>query len=113
MLADFFGSDPIGWVVTLLVGLVVLFGAAIPAVRTNRAKATIELQNAELAAYQKAIDRFKDELAASEQRCHAQVSLMERRHADEMGELRGRIEALTPEFARKLAAYLREEGLHG
>lgn len=113
MAADWFGGDPVGWVVAIVVGLAALFGAAIPAVRTNRAKATIDLQNAELVAYQKAVDRFKDDLAASENRCQAQLTAMERRHADEMGELRGRIEAMSPEFARTLADLLREEGVHG
>lgn len=112
-LADVLGGDPVGWVLALLLGIAALFGAVIPGIRTKRAQATIELQNAELAAYERAVNRFKEELAASEQRCQLQLAGMERRHADEMGELRGRVEALTPEFARKLAGFLREEGIHG
>jgi hypothetical protein len=113
IVADVFGGDPVGWVIAILVGVATLFGAVIPNIRTKRAQATIELQNAEIVAYEKAVSRFRDDLAASEKRCQVELAAMDRRHADEIGELKGRIEALTPEFARTVADLLREEGIRG
>jgi hypothetical protein len=36
---------------------------------------------------------------------------MDRRHASEMGELRGRLAAMTPQFAHQLAELLRDQGV--
>lgn len=94
-----------------IVGLLV----AVPAVRAGRAKATIDLQAAELAAEREAREsqarRFEDQLRAQDERCQAREREMERRHVKEIGELRGMISALTPDFARTLARMLREEGV--
>lgn len=105
----------IEWVLGSIAALIVIFGGALPAVRTSRAKATIDLQATEIEARDKALaaqeQRFKDALDAMERRCSKELSEMDRRHAREMGELSGQVNAMTPDFAKKIAEFLKGEGM--
>jgi hypothetical protein len=84
-------------------------------VKTKRAKGTIDLQAAELTAYEQALSaqaaRFTEQLNQLEERCRTREEEAARRHSRELGELKGRIDAMTPEFARTLAGLLRGEGV--
>lgn len=84
---------------TALGVLAALFGGALPAIRTQRAKGVIDLQATEIEAY-------KDALEAQGRRYDDKLALMESRHQREIGELRGRIDAMTPDFASTLAGLL-------
>lgn len=96
--------------VATIVAVALLFGGVVPAVRTQRAKATIDLQAAEITAYSDALDaqetRFTTALHELEERCREREKAAELRYAKDLGELRGRIDAMTPEFASTLATML-------
>jgi hypothetical protein len=111
--------DTVWTVIAGVCALAVLIGAGIPATRALRAKATIDLQAAELTAYKEAMSaqeqRFHQSLTDLEERCKSREQEQERRHTKEIAELRGQVEKLAPQFARTLAtlvaAALREEGI--
>jgi hypothetical protein len=98
-----------------IAAVAVIFGGALPSIRTSRAKETIALQAAELDAERTARiaqqSRCDAEMRSMDQRHSARMNEIERRHASEIGELRGRITAMTPEFAKAIAHHLREEGV--
>lgn len=111
--------------VTLLVALMT-YVAAGPIGRNLRAKATIDLQGAEIEARDAIVerlraerkdelDRFRVDLAAMEDRCREREAEADRRHTGAIAELRGQLHAQTPEFARLLAGHvaeaLRTEGI--
>lgn len=81
----------------IAVGL--LFAGILPRIRTERAKGVIDLQAAEIEAYRGAI-------AAQDQRYDEKLRQSDARYQREIGELRGRVDAMTPEFARTLAGFL-------
>lgn len=105
--------------ILVAVALVGVAGVGIPAIRTQRAKGTIDLQAAQITAYEKAITDMQGthskEIRELEDRCRQREHEMERRHMKEIGELRGRIDAMTPEFAGSLASQiadnLRKDGI--
>lgn len=71
--------------------------AALPLVRASRTKATISLLTSELAVETGARE-------AQERRHQEVVTEMGRRHASEIGELRGQLNVVTEAFAETIAA---------
>jgi hypothetical protein len=88
----------------ILLGVAVSLAVAWPFVRRKQALASLELLRSELAIESQA---RKDQA----ERCTAELKEQDRRHSVEIAELRGRLAAQTPEFARTLAGFLREEGI--
>lgn len=88
----------------VFIGIAAALAVAWPIVRSKQTVSTIDLLRSELAIEKTARED-------QERRCIAQVSEIERRYAKEIGELRGQIGALTPQFAKTLAELLREEGV--
>lgn len=105
--ASLFDSGFFWAALTVIASLVIIFGGALPAIRTQRARGVIDLQATEIKAY-------KEALEAQAQRYDNRLSGMEARHQREIGELKGRVDAMTPDFASTLAGLLipmlRDEG---
>lgn len=87
----------------VIFGIAVAVGVAWPVVRSKQTTATIQLLQSEL-------DVEKMARLAQEKRCDDRLAEQDRRHAVEIAELRGQVSALTPEFAKSLAGFLRSEG---
>lgn len=108
------------WLLIAAVAAIVTLVAAVPYIGRGRAIATIKLQASEITARDEAIIHrdqviggLRTEIVDSERRCDEKLHEQDRRHTAEIAELRGRLDATTPEFARSIAAYLRDEGVRG
>jgi hypothetical protein len=85
---------------------IVFFGlvASTPFVRRSRKKASIDFAQAALELSQSELKTEREAREAQESRCNDKIAEQDRRHASEIGELRGRVMTLTESFARVIAA---------